>query len=200
VQEHGDPALPFFWSYLHACQQKILADIGCGSGWEAAAYEQIGLFKVWGIDESEEMLKKARLRVQRPEHFLHGYFDHIPLGSGSVHVVTCLYSLHYLVNMDVGYRELHRILQPGGLLLMANRHPVSDAQEVDRFEKDGRTYIRPLIWGKIPIECPLHAHMLDYLSPTFDQLFTLIDYCVWERPNAARKFSPFLFGVAALRR
>lgn len=198
LRRYGDPAIPFFLQYLGNPMGKVLLDMGCGTGREAAMYEGGGFGLVWGVDESEEMLKKARAKAAHPERFLHGRFDRIPLGNESVDVVTCQYSFHYELDFDSAYSELERILRPGGLLLMANRHPSSDALEMDRSEVDGRVYVRPLIWGKIRIPCPLHQ-MQEYMSPKFYQTFDLIDYWVWPRPYSER-YDPWLFGMASRRR
>jgi ubiquinone/menaquinone biosynthesis C-methylase UbiE len=197
LRQHADPGMPFIVRNISRRPISSLADIGCGAGLEAAYYESLGIPTVWGIDDSEQMLKKARQRVRHADHFLFGHFDQIPLGDEYVDAVTCLYSFHYVRNMDRAYREMARVLRRGGRLLMVNRHPSSDALEQDRFEDNGQIFVRPLIWGKVPIPCPLHT-MEEYLSDTFLQLFEWTEYVVLQFRGATTV--PQFFGLVATRR
>jgi SAM-dependent methyltransferase len=48
------------------------------------------------------------------------------LADGSFDLVTASLVLHYLRDWAVALRELHRVLRPGGVLLVSTHHPTMD--------------------------------------------------------------------------
>ena len=105
-------------------QPARLLDVGCGTGrFAVLASERLGA-RVWGIDPSEEMLAQARRRegagrvgwkLAEAEHlpFKDGWFD-----AAHAHLV-----LHALRDRPAAFRELARMLQPGGRAVFASFRP-----------------------------------------------------------------------------
>jgi ubiquinone/menaquinone biosynthesis C-methylase UbiE len=98
-----------------------LLDVGCGTGRFARfAAARLG-GRVWGVDPSEEMLEAAR-RAPGGERlgwrragaedlpFRGGWFD-----AAHMHLVV-----HLLADRDRAYRELARVLAPGGRLAVVS--------------------------------------------------------------------------------
>jgi ubiquinone/menaquinone biosynthesis C-methylase UbiE len=105
-------------------QPARLLDVGCGTGrYAELASGRLGA-RVWGIDPSQEMLAQARRRegagrvgwkLAEAEHlpFKDGWFD-----AAHAHLV-----LHALRDRPAAYRELARVLQPGGRAVFASFRP-----------------------------------------------------------------------------
>ena len=123
VAMYGEPAHKFVTEHLSNPAGKILLDIGCGTGDEATEYERIGFAAVHGIDQSQQMVERTKAAVAHPENFRQGVYEHIPFPDQSLDVVVGNWSIHYVVDLDSAYRELARVLRPGGRLVLAARHP-----------------------------------------------------------------------------
>jgi SAM-dependent methyltransferase len=94
-----------------------IADLGCGPG-------QVGHFvrrhgrTVFGVDISTAM---ARLASRRLDGALVGDLRQLPFVGGSLGGVVAFYSLIHLPreDVDVALAEIHRVLRPGGRLLLS---------------------------------------------------------------------------------
>jgi SAM-dependent methyltransferase len=93
-----------------------LLDFGCGTG----AYLQrmrLAGWKVTGLDACEEMVQRIRNELGLPA--LVGSLPHPELGDGSFDVVTMRHSLEHVHRpLDV-VRAAHRLLAPGGKLIVS---------------------------------------------------------------------------------
>ena len=102
-----------------------ILDVGCGTGELANRLAHRG-WQVVGLDLCEPMLHRARFK-------LNGYAgsvrltvadsEHVPFADGTFDVVTCANSFHHYPHQDAVVRELHRVLKPGGRLLLLDGWP-----------------------------------------------------------------------------
>ncbi len=199
-KKHTDPGERFVLQYIGDPSGKVLLDLGCGAGEEAAKYEQMGFAQVYGVDPSSEMLAQAKATVSHPGNFSLGSYEQAGCADNSVDVAVGLYSFNYTEDLDVGYREVARILKPQGNFVFAVRHPFFDLTESEWLTKNGIAYVRPTIYEKVPIEQPFHA-IADYFSPTFLELFDVKAVEEWDNPAAGKgSRKPFLLGIAAQKK
>jgi SAM-dependent methyltransferase len=96
-----------------------IGDIGCGTGRLAPYLAAKGL-SVWGADLSPEMIRVAR-RDQPGFRFDVADVRDLPMPDASLAGVVCWYSLMFLAPSDrpAAFRELARVVQPGGYLVTA---------------------------------------------------------------------------------
>ena len=96
-------------------QPSRLLDVGCGTGrFTVLAAERLGV-RAWGIDPSEEMLAQARRRPGAARvGWKRGEAEHLPFKDGWFDAAHAHLVLHVLRDRDAAYRELARVLQPGG--------------------------------------------------------------------------------------
>jgi len=99
-------------------------DVGCGTGLflKSLAAEHDGL-KLTGLDLSEPMLSRARvdarsLRSPAPE-FVQGSVYEMPFADASFDVALNCISCHFYLEQVRAFREIHRVLVPGGRLFCA---------------------------------------------------------------------------------
>jgi ubiquinone/menaquinone biosynthesis C-methylase UbiE len=102
--------------------QGVLVDIGCGPGYLAAAISRRfpGL-TVTGLDISDEMVRLAKRNWSSSYpgvEFLMGDAQQLPFADNSVDFVVSSLSLHHWVEPRVAFREVHRVLKPGGQFLI----------------------------------------------------------------------------------
>jgi ubiquinone/menaquinone biosynthesis C-methylase UbiE len=96
-----------------------VSEIGCGPAPIARYLQDRGL-TMSGLDLSEEMIKCARLG--NPDiSFQKGDMLALPMPDASLGAIVCFYAIIHQRRGDVtrALREMNRVLQPGGLLLLS---------------------------------------------------------------------------------
>jgi ubiquinone/menaquinone biosynthesis C-methylase UbiE len=96
-----------------------VCDMGCGPGHVARYLHEHGV-KVCGVDISTEMVKRAR-RLTPGVEFRQGDMMALDVPDETCAGVVAFYSIIHIPRTDVvrALRELRRVLQPGGLLLLS---------------------------------------------------------------------------------
>lgn len=96
-----------------------LLDAGCGTG------AMLGMFrkdcpdkKYTGIDLSEKMIQTAKKKKLDGVRFVEGDCENLPFAENSFDVVTCSMSFHHYPNPEKFFQSLHRVLRPGGRLVL----------------------------------------------------------------------------------
>jgi len=95
-------------------------DLGCGTGRFTAILAQTFACLVVGIEPSEAMLAVARAEDLPGVEWKQGSAESIPLESGSVGLVFMSQVFHHLSRPQEALREIHRVLTPGGSLVIRN--------------------------------------------------------------------------------
>jgi len=99
-------------------------EVGVGTGISLPLYS--GKVKVFGVDISEAMLKKAQVRVER-EHLAHVEglavmdAEHLDFPDGSFDVVMAQYVVTACPNPEACLDEFARVLKVGGELILLSR-------------------------------------------------------------------------------
>lgn len=106
-----------------AIKDKVCADLGCGTGFISLTLaEQARL--VFSVDTSVNMLKVLKntaLNDGRSCIFpIKGSMDDIPLFDHSVDAVFSNMALHHVKDAGKAILEMHRILKPGGTLVITD--------------------------------------------------------------------------------
>jgi ubiquinone/menaquinone biosynthesis C-methylase UbiE len=103
------------------------ADIGCGPAFTIIPLLKKG-WRIQGLDISEEMLKRARQNISAAGldpakvELVVGNIEALPYPDGRFDSVICAGVIEYLKDDDKALKELHRILKPGGVLVITVRN------------------------------------------------------------------------------
>lgn len=101
-------------------------DAGCGAGALAAALLDRGA-SVVGIDSSRGLLSLAAARLAGRAHLQQADLrDRLPFRDETFDVVVASLVMHYLPDWNPTLREFHRVLRPGGRLVISTHHPFMD--------------------------------------------------------------------------
>ena len=96
-------------------------DIACGTGVLLAQLRQRAPRAVLlGVDATPAMLARARVRLGAEVLLMAGSGDALPLSNHSVDTVLCTSALHYMADAPGALREMHRVLVPGGTLVLVD--------------------------------------------------------------------------------
>ena len=121
---HDRAVLGLFADLVLAGGGGAVVDVGCGPGRITAPLHRLGL-EISGIDLSPEMVTVAR-RTHPHLAFSVGSMGALDLGDRSVSGIVAWYSLIHTPPADrpATYRELARVLEPGGHLDQAYGHEI----------------------------------------------------------------------------
>jgi ubiquinone/menaquinone biosynthesis C-methylase UbiE len=107
---------------LHRFSQEIgdrkpVWDFGCGPGQTTKYLKNLGI-EISGLDLSEKIIEQAR--TIHPEiHFRKGNILELEFENDSIAGVVAFYAIVHFTEeqVGIGFREVFRILQPGGIFL-----------------------------------------------------------------------------------
>jgi len=105
-----------------------VVDVGCGPG-TAARVAARGGARVTGVDPSDTMLRVARAVTRRRTAvtWIRGRAEALPVPDASATVVWALATVHHWPEVEAALTEIHRVLTPGGHLLVVERQVQSGA-------------------------------------------------------------------------
>lgn len=110
--------------YLPEPSPAAVADVGAGTGiWSQAIAVRFGC-TVYGVEPSAGMLARARQAHPHPRvEYLSGRCEALPLAGGSVGAAWLSTVIHQVPDLGAAARELGRVVEPGGLVLIRGAWP-----------------------------------------------------------------------------
>jgi SAM-dependent methyltransferase len=112
-----------YLALLPYCEDAIVLEAGCGEGYGA------GLLTGWastviGLDY-DELTARHVARTYPEVHTVRGNLAGLPLADGSVDVVANLQVIEHLWDQEGFLAECHRVLRPGGRLLVTTPNRIT---------------------------------------------------------------------------
>jgi ubiquinone/menaquinone biosynthesis C-methylase UbiE len=116
-----------------------ILDVGCGTGKQLAADRtRLPGATLLGVDRYRGMLRIARRRAPAIP-WVQGDGAHLPLRSATFDYATNQFSYHHMADREGFFREVHRVLRPGGRFVLTNIDPWSMPQwSIYRFFPEAR--------------------------------------------------------------
>lgn len=121
--------------WIEALRPRRAVDVGCGTGRWTARLGGIG------IDASPAMLAVAARKPGLRGRLTVADATALPVGTASCDVALCALTLGHVRDRATALRELARILEPDGTLILTDFHPAAAAHGWRRtFRRDGLVY------------------------------------------------------------
>lgn len=128
--EHYDPVVGWgFWGtgnlYRKDAQRRHglkpgmqLLDVACGTGLMAVAAKEVlgGDQTITCVEPSDGMLAVARRKLNAI--FIQSGAESMPLPAAAFDFLTVGYALRHFADLEATFREFHRVLKPGGKVLI----------------------------------------------------------------------------------
>jgi SAM-dependent methyltransferase len=110
---------------------KDVLDAGCGHGWYAEWLARRGAHVV-AVDRSERMIELTTERLAGRGRAIRADLGDLRaiLPDASFDLVLSSLVLHYVTDLSKTFRELSRLLRPGGLLVFSTHHPTHDPKSL----------------------------------------------------------------------
>lgn len=105
---------------------ETIVDVGCGNGLLtlelARAVGDSG--RIIGVDPSEDMRRSAQERCQGQScvEFVVGSADSLPISPSTIDKAVSVQVFEYLDDIPSALSEIHRVLNPGGILVIGDIH------------------------------------------------------------------------------
>jgi ubiquinone/menaquinone biosynthesis C-methylase UbiE len=109
----------YVYHELHGSE--AILDVGCGIG---SFEQQLPTLPIIGVDVSESMLEEARTRSEKT--FIHGDATDLQFPDAAFDAVFTVTTLEFLEDCQQAVREIARVTQPRGKLLVMMVNPHSD--------------------------------------------------------------------------
>jgi ubiquinone/menaquinone biosynthesis C-methylase UbiE len=136
-------------------------EIGFGSGLNLPFYDPQKVHKIWALEPSEGMRRKARPVVGASGlniEFIDLPGESIPLETNSVDTVLVTYSLCTISDAVAALDGMRRVLRPGGSLLYCE-HGIAPDESVRRWQRR----LNPA-WTRVAGGCNMDRDMPDLLA------------------------------------
>ena len=114
----GKREIAFQWvrELIPSPREKVLVDLGCGTGCFVEQMVQRG-YPMIGVDDHQESIVRARALLGE-KNFREGSAESFPFESNSVDLITMLDVLEHLREDRKALDSMYRALKPGGFLLI----------------------------------------------------------------------------------
>jgi ubiquinone/menaquinone biosynthesis C-methylase UbiE len=113
-------------------QNKVIADIGCGTGrhWQKLLSKDPS--KLIGYDVSEEMLGMLHQKFPQAQTYI--LKDNLlsDLEDNSCDIIICNLVIGYIKNLKTAFAEWNRVLKSNGMILITDFHPAALQKGAER--------------------------------------------------------------------
>lgn len=157
---------------------KVVLDLACGDGSDMLYYQSKDA-AVFGIDASKELVRIAKDKVPGADIRM-GMMEELPYRDNSFDVVLSKYAIQTSADLAPIFKEVERVLMPGGIFMYLVTHPIRQFMEVGKQEV-GNDYFEQkivdtvLFEGQVTVKEPTHTFN-EYFSSDFLAAFNVIGF------------------------
>ena len=162
-----------FYSHLDFVKPGMkLLDLACGDGTDLVYYKKLGA-DIYGLDASDELIKIAETKLADVDLKV-GLFENIPFEDKYFDIVLSKYAIMTSANMEPVFKEIHRVLKSGGMMMYLVTHPFRQffekkEEKADYFEQ--KVVDSHILGNTVTVKEPTHImteFLNDFLFKNFD--------------------------------
>ena len=156
---------------LHKFDFSTVIELGCGTG-KNTAYLLKKADKIIGLDFSQEMLNKARMKIkdERVEFQKTDLTTEWKVENDYADLITCSLVLEHIKDLDFVFHQANKKLKNGGVFFISELHPFKQySGSKAKFETKN---------GTQELETYVH-HISEYLSAATKNGFILVELKEW---------------------
>ena len=177
-----------------------ILDVATGTADLAIAAAQLKPNKIEGIDIADQMLEVGRKKVadnglSQMITLTTGDSEAIPFEEGSFDAVTCAYGARNFENLAAGLSEMHRVLRPGGrVVVLEFSHPTTfPVKQLFGFYFK---YILPLMGRLVSKHSRAYTYLPESVKafPQGQDFCNILTSCGFKNAKAR----PLTFGITSL--
>ncbi len=137
------PEWPALQAMLPDLHNRRVLDLGCGFGWFCRWAREQGAARVLGVDISDRMLERAHDTTNDSSiDYIKADLETLNLPQSTFDLAYSALALHYVVDLERLFGEVHRALNPGGAFVFCVEHPISTAPtsaglSIDTYQTQG---------------------------------------------------------------
>ena len=160
--EQPNPLLALEERHLLNCfsplSMRNILDAGCGTGRWLAKFAELSLASLVGIDCSNEMLIRARVKLGERAQLYEGDCTALPVTDASVDLLLSSFVLSYVQDLKAFARECGRVARAGATIVISDMHPETAIK---------RKWKRIFHRDHQPIEIEAHPRSIEDISRVF---------------------------------
>lgn len=132
----ANTSLPEYGPFLERTEKELnlfdkikganVLEIGCAEGDSLKYLLEKGANDIWGIDISEEQIKKARAKIPKfDSHFIISPMEEkAPIPNDYFDYIFSIFSIGYCSNLDETLKNIYHYLKQNGTLIISWTHPL----------------------------------------------------------------------------
>jgi len=174
---------------LDVPQDSKILDVGCGAGKQCFLFLDAlkGQAEITGGDISPELLVKANqenAKKGNPIRFMELDFNQrFPFEDDQYDLVTACFTIYYAADIPFTFKEMHRVLKPGGRLFTTGPMPENKRLFYEIIQAATGKPIPPM---------PGSSRYSSQILSTMQTLFSRVDVHIFENPLVFDTVEPFL--------